>query len=118
MTGLKKAGKLANERLKKHLRKYGYTPCARMPALWNHVTLPITYTLAIDDFGVQNNGKHTALHLLNTLKDLYNVSVDCTGTLYCGLNINRDYLAGHVDISMSDYIAQALHKFKHLLAPN
>ena len=57
------------------------------------------------------------LHLIDALKDLYTVSVDYTGTLYCGLNINWDYRAGRVDISMPDYIAQAIHKFKHPLAP-
>ena len=89
-----------------------------MPALWTHVTLPITFTLAVDDSGVKYIGKYTALHLFNALKGLYNVSVDYTGTLYCGLNINWDYLARHLDISMPYYISQALHKFKHPLAPN
>ena len=79
--------------------------------------MPITFTLVVDDFGVKYTGKHTALHLINALKDLYNVSVDYTGTLYCGLTINWDYRAGNVEISMPDYIAQALHKFKHPLAP-
>ena len=59
-----------------------------MPALWTHVTLPITFTLAVDDFGVKYAGKYTALHLFNALKDLYNVSIDYTGTLHCRLNIN------------------------------
>ena len=34
MPGLKQAGKIANDRLKKHLAKYGYTPVPRTPALW------------------------------------------------------------------------------------
>ncbi len=33
MPGLKQAGKIANERLRKHLAKYGYTPAKRTPAL-------------------------------------------------------------------------------------
>ena len=78
--------------------------------------MPITFTLVVDDFGVKYTGKHTTLHLINALKDLYTVSVDHTGTLYCGLNINWDYRAGNVEISMIDYIAQALNKFKHPLA--
>ena len=76
MPGLKQAGKLANKWLKRHLRKYGYAPCALTPALWTHVTFPITFTLVVDDSGVKYTGKHTALHLLNSLKDLYTVSVD------------------------------------------
>ena len=109
MPGLKKAGKLTNERLEKYFRKYRYAPCACTPALWAHVTLPITFTIVLDDFGVKYTGKRTALHLLNALEDLYTVSVNYTGTLYFGLNINWYYHAGHVDISMPDYISQALH---------
>jgi hypothetical protein len=33
MPGLKQAGKIANDRLTKHLGKYGYTPAPRTPAL-------------------------------------------------------------------------------------
>ena len=57
MLGLKQAGKLAKERLEKHLRKYGYVPCACTPALWTHVTLPINFTLSVDDFDVKYIGK-------------------------------------------------------------
>ena len=38
MPGLKQAGKVANDRLITHLHKYGYSPCARTPALWKHAT--------------------------------------------------------------------------------
>ena len=51
--GLKQTTKLANKRLEKHLRKYGYAPCARTTALWNHFTLPITFTLVVNDCGVK-----------------------------------------------------------------
>ena len=76
MPSIEQARKFSNERLKKHLGKYGYTPCARTAALWTCVTFPITFTLVVDDSGVKYTGKHTALHLLNSLKDLYTVSVD------------------------------------------
>ena len=117
MPGLKQAVKLANERLEKHLHKYGYAPCAQTPALWIHSTLPITFTLVVNDFSVKYTGKHTALHLLKTLRDLYMVSIHYTGPLYCGLTIKWDYRSGTVDISMPGYIAQALHKFKQPLMP-
>ena len=99
------------------MRKYGYAPCARTLALCTHATLPITFTFVFGYFGVKYTGKHTTLHLLNALKDLYTDSVNYTGTLYCGLTINWNYRAEHVDISMPNYISQALHKFKHSLAP-
>ena len=40
MPRLKQTSKLANKRLKKHFRKYGYTPCARTPTLWTTSPCP------------------------------------------------------------------------------
>ena len=38
MAGLKQAGRIANNRLRLHLAKFGYTPVARTPVLWKHAT--------------------------------------------------------------------------------
>jgi hypothetical protein len=115
MPGLKQAGKIANDRLTKHLAKYGYAPTPRTPALWRHHTLPISFTLVVDDFGVKFTKQTDATHLINALRDLYIISIDYTGSLYCGLTIRWDYANGVVYISMPEYIRQALHKFKHPL---
>ena len=53
MPGLKQAGKIANDRLKAHLAKYGYTHVPRTPALWKHATRPTIFTLVVDDFGIK-----------------------------------------------------------------
>ena len=34
MPGMKKSGKISNDRLKLHLAKFGYAPVARTPSLW------------------------------------------------------------------------------------
>ena len=47
MPGLKKAGKIANARLTKHLARYGYRPCPFTPSLWKHDTRPISFTLVV-----------------------------------------------------------------------
>ena len=105
MPGLKQAEKLVNEGLEKHLHKYCNSLCAQTPALWRHSTLPITFTLVVDNFGVKCTGKHTASHLIDAIRDLYTVSIDYTGTLYCSTTIKWDYRGGTVDISMPGYIA-------------
>lgn len=115
MPGLKQAGKIANERLTTHLKKYGYAPAPRTPALWRHNTRPIAFTLVVDDFGIKITNKPDAEHLLNALRDLYTISVDWAGGLYCGLTLQWDYLNRLVDISMPGYIHQALQRFKHPL---
>jgi hypothetical protein len=45
---------------------------------------------------------------------LYNVSLDWSGSLYCGMTLVWDYVNRIVDISMPGYIEAALHKFQHL----
>ena len=74
--GLKQAGKVANERLTKHLAKYGYAPVPRTPALWRHTTRQTCFTLCVDDFGIKYYNRADADHLFNALRDMYTISVD------------------------------------------
>ena len=91
MPGLKQAGKIANDRLTHHLAKYGYAPVPRTPSLWKHHTRSTIFTLVVDDFGIRYNSEQDANHLLNALRDLYDISVDWAGKLYCGLTLAWDY---------------------------
>ena len=67
----------------------------------------------VDNFGAKHVGKDTADHLIQALKELYTISIDWTGSLYCDLTINWDYDKRICDISMPTYIKEALHKFHH-----
>ena len=80
--GLKQAGRIANDRLKIHFAKFGYSPVTRTPSLWKHATKDICFSLVVDDFGVKHVGKDTADHLIQSLKKLYTISIDWTGSLY------------------------------------
>ena len=113
MPGLKQAGILANQRLRKHLAIHGYAPTRRTPSLWKHHTRPIWFSLVVDDFGVKYIGKENALHLQHALQQLYTISTDWEGTLYCGITLKWDYVNGIVELSMPGYIIAALHKFQH-----
>ena len=75
MPGLKQDEKIANERLTKHLAKYGYFPCARTPALWRHQTRNITFALVINDFSVKYVGHKHFQNLIGALRDLYEITV-------------------------------------------
>ena len=57
MPGLKQAGRIANNRLKAHLAKFGFAPVPRTLALWKHDTKPIFFSLVVDNFGVKYIGK-------------------------------------------------------------
>ena len=90
--GLKQAVRIANERLTKYLQNHGYAPCPRTPTLWRHNTLPVVFTLVVDDFGVKYTSKHNAEHLINVICAIYTSTVNQTGSLYCGLTLAWEYL--------------------------
>ena len=113
MYGLPQAGILANDRLQAHLATHGYVAAKHTPGFFTHVDRPISFTLVVDDFGVKYVGKEHAQHLIGTLQSLYTVTIDWTGTLYCGLTLKWNYKLRTVDISMPGYVSRALHKFLH-----
>ena len=113
MPGLKKAVRIANDQLKAHLAHFGFAPVPRTPALWKHDTKPILFSLVVDNFGVKYIGKENADYLIQALQKLYIISIDWTGSLFCGLTIDWDYAARTCDISMPEYLQAALLKFQH-----
>jgi hypothetical protein len=100
MYGLPQAGILANKLLKQCLAKHGYYEVVHTPGLWRHATRPFSFTLVVDDFGIKYVGKERADHLLNALRQHYTLDIDWTGTLYCGISLQWDYVNKTVDISM------------------
>ena len=86
MYGLKQAGLIANQQLQKHLAKFGYAPTACTPGLWTHSSRDIAFSLVVNDFGIKDVAATT-----HNLQELYSVSTNWTGKLYCGVSINWDY---------------------------
>ena len=114
MPGLKQAGKIASDRLREHLSKYGYFPCKRTPALWKHETRDITFALVVDDFGVKYVGEHNFQHLIMALKDQYEITIDEKGEKFLGLTLKWNYEHKRVNISMPGYVQKALKRFNHV----
>jgi hypothetical protein len=71
MYGLKQAGILAQELLKKRLNKHGYRQSPLIPGLWWHDFIPISFTLCVDDFGIKYIGHKHAKHLASILSKHY-----------------------------------------------
>ena len=88
MYGLAQAGILANKLLKKRLKPEGYYEVAHAPGLWKHVTRPVQFTLVVNDFGVKYTGEEYVQHLINALQKHYTISIDWTGSLYCGITLD------------------------------
>ena len=53
MPGLKKAAKIANNKLKVRMCKHGYVPCKRTPTLWRYNTCPTIFKLVMENFGIK-----------------------------------------------------------------
>jgi hypothetical protein len=92
MYGLLQAGILANKLLTEQLATKGYMPCHHTPGLWKHKWQPVWFSLVVDDFGVKYIGKQHTIHLVDILKEWYEVSEDWDGTRYCGITIEWDYV--------------------------
>ena len=112
--GLPQAGLLAQNNLKKRLKKHGYTQSAVTAGLWTHEWRPICFPLVVDNFGVKYIGQEHADHLIAALKDTYYIEVDTEGDKYVGISLDWDYVKGEVHLSMPGCVSEALSRFKHI----
>ena len=104
MYRLPQAGKIANDKLKLHLAKFGYEPASITSGLWRHQTLPLQFSLVVDDFGIKYERQEDITHILDALKTIYKISEEWDGKLYCGLNLEWDYDKREVLVSMPNYV--------------
>ena len=113
MYGLPQAGKLAHDKLKKHLKAFDFQPCPITPGLWKHKTRDIVFCLVVDDFGVRYTKKEDADFLIASLCTEYDLHEDWDRTLYIGMSLKWDYKNRTVELSMPGYIKEALQRFAH-----
>jgi hypothetical protein len=113
--GLTQAGILANKLLRKRLLPHGYYECRHTPGLWRHLTRPISFTLVVNDFGVIYVGQEHIEHLIECIKEKYELTKDWSGDLYCGIKLHWNYQRCTLSISMPGYINKLLQKYKHQL---
>jgi hypothetical protein len=72
------------------------------------------FTLVVDDFGIQYNKLSDTHHLLAALKQNYEaVTVDWTGSLFCGITLKWNYPHCVVDLSIPGYVQNALEELNH-----
>ena len=81
--------------------------------MWRHAWRPISFTLVVDDFGVKYKGVNNANHLLKSLEEHYDVSVNWKGELYVGIKLNWNYGKGYVDTHVPGFVKKKLHKYQH-----
>ena len=76
MYGLPQAGILAHNRLTKYMLFHGQIKCPNSPGLFKHISRDISFTLVVDDFGVKYTNKNDVIHLISTLKKVYEIITD------------------------------------------
>jgi hypothetical protein len=113
MYGLPQAGIIAQELLTKRLHKAGYRQSKITPGYWRHHWRPISFTLVANDFGVKYTNKDDVEHLMNILKQDYEIDTNWEGTRYLGLTLDWDYKQRKVHLSMPGYLENALVRFGH-----
>eukprot|EP00804_Cyclotella_cryptica_P024278 CCRYP_012561-RA/>CCRYP_012561-RA protein AED:0.25 eAED:0.27 QI:0/0/0/1/1/1/3/0/611 len=111
--GLPQAGILANKLLKQRLATDGYFELPHTPGLFKHISRPVQFTLVVNDFGIKYIGEEHLDHLLHTIKKHYDIKMDLTGSLYCGISLHWDYNNNFLDISMPGYVNKQLTKYNH-----
>ena len=82
MYGLSQSGKIANDKLKLHLAKFGYKPSPITPSLWRHQNHPLQLSLVVEYFGIKYERQEDITHILDALKTIYKISEDWDGKLY------------------------------------
>ena len=113
MYGLKQAAILAYQQLCQRLKGAGYYPVLGSAGIFAHQTRQTKFCLCVDDFGIKYYSKADLDHLLKTLGQHYQYSVDITGTDFCGLHYVWNYAERYVDVSLPLYIQKALKRFNH-----
>ena len=108
--GLPQAGLLAQQRLIAHFAIHGYHE-TRTPRLFRHVSNGTDFTLVVDDFGIKYSTKQGAQHLIDTLRLLYIIKIDWTGSTYIGFTIKFNVPKHTVSLTMPGYIAKVLQRF-------
>ena len=115
MPGLKQSARLANERLVYHLAPYGYAPVQHTPSLWKHESNGILFDLVVDDFGIKSTSQAATNHLLQALRDKYQITIYPSGTKFLGFVLDWHYPSRKVYLSMPNYFKHVLHRLQHSL---
>ena len=110
--GLPQAGKLAQDRLVKHLASHGYHQAKHTPCLFKHEKNSVAFTLVVDDFGIQYTKEADADHLLKALRELYIITEDRGSTQkYVGITIAHNRQSNTITLSMPGYVDKAIKRF-------
>ena len=74
------------------------------------------FTPGIDDFLVKITSEEFAQHLINALKEKYEITIKWDAKLYIGITFKWWYNLRNVQSSMPAYVPEAINKIKTILS--
>ena len=89
--GLPQARKLSNNLLATRLEAAGYIHAKTTLGFWSHKTRLIRFCLVVDNFGIEYVGEENTRHLINTLKQYYNIEDNWDSNSFLNINLDWDY---------------------------
>ena len=92
MYGLPQSGSNSHDELEERLNKQGYFKILLVPALWKHNTRRTQFVLIVDDFGIKYFTKSDLDHLIDILKQHYDVAVDTEAKEIVKIELDWDYM--------------------------
>ena len=66
-----------------------------------------------DGFGVKLVGKEYLTHLIKSLQNYYENDIDITGSQYCCVKMDWDYLERTIEISIHTFVPDKLNEFNY-----
>jgi len=111
MYGHPYAGRGANIDLVAHLLAHDFIQDSNIPCLFTHRTRCMSFTLVVDDFGVEYDKIDDFNFLVSSLNKKYELHIDLTGSKYIGVRLDWDYVANTFTPSMPNYVASGIARF-------
>ena len=110
MYSLKQAARIAYDALLINLKNNCYAPDKYSPNIWVHESRDTNVFLCVDDFGVKYTSKADVQYLINALQENYDITIDWSGQVFCGLDLEWNYAQGYVDNIMRSFVIKTLQK--------
>jgi hypothetical protein len=110
MYGFAQAGYISQKRLFAHLESKGFHQRKHVPCLFRHDTYDVTFVVVVvDHFAFKYSDKSHVQYLIDSLQELYELTIDWDGKkYYLGFTIEFDDAMKTVSLSMPDYIPKQL----------
>ena len=114
MYSLSQMGSISYDDLQTILSSRNFTTHTTIPGIWTHKFKDLSFILTINDFVLKYTKQHEATYFTKLLSTKYHITIDWSGSNYCGLNLTLSYdHPRHVDINMCTYVTNILTRYNH-----